>query len=304
MSQDIPVWDDLLSDYARRQDDYWPEGRRHQGRKFEKFLERFQKIHGLETADAGLNKVIETARARMVNRPLTVFLISAGSSGSHWLEAVLDKSLGLSACGEVYFPPDIIRKLRKMDAVNRSTFMDAVHIIHSTHPTERLQGARFVNSSHLSGFKVHNMMDSDKSMILLLRDPANVAISRIFRKPSYRKLFDDLEVSQFFRHNLDYVTSFFDVSGNAHPDITVKFEDMRRDLGGVIAHISELIGIDVDANIIEETVTELGYVSHDDAAKTELKTNVYSGPKITVPDDVREKIKSELMPVRSRFDYA
>ena len=151
---------------------------------------------------------------------------------------------------------------------------------------------------------MHRLMASKKAMLLLLRDPSDIAISRTFRKPEYRSRFNEMQASEFMLHNINYVKNFSSKISESSPDLTVKFEEMKNDLEAVIRHVSNTLGIDTDQSLISQTVKELAYMDRKNAAKKMSKTNVYTGPKVDLPDEINIRVQEELGDIRSQLGYS
>ena len=82
------TWQTLFIDYANDLEKYWQKDRIRQIEKFSKKLDAFKDRISAKSRKKAIKKCIAICEARESNRPLTTFLISPGSSGSHWLEAV------------------------------------------------------------------------------------------------------------------------------------------------------------------------------------------------------------------------
>lgn len=303
MTKSVLGWQELFIDYVNSINDYWPATRIRQGKKLESAIEVFRTRNDLTDTSAAIEKVLEIAKLRFEKRPMTIFLVSPGSSGSHWLEAVLSKSMRFVSCGEVYLPNDILKLLVKMPPADKSAFIDCVHVAHARADMESLQSSTLINSAHQSGWRLSQFMASPTNIVLLLRDPIDIVISRTFRKPGYRVLFDDVENDQFLSDNIDYVTRFFDTASSATSDVVVRFENMRDDLGCVIKAIAEKMDIDITQDHLDATVKDLGYVRQKDKKKVEVKTNVYKGPEINISTEVRESLELRLSAPRKAFGY-
>lgn len=190
-----------------------------------------------------------------------------------------------------------------MEVSERSAFLDCVHLIHADYTDETPVTLPLINSAHLSGWYMARLMDAPKKTILLTRDPADIVISRTFRKADYKKEFKQLSDDEFLRKNLSYVKNFFETSSNNHADRIVRFEDMREDLGAVVKSIAANFDHPISKKALKATVAELGYVSREKARRGSTKTNVYQGPIVNVPDEVRLYIKGELEDLRATLGY-
>ena len=70
------------------------------------------------------------AEKRMKNRGMNIFLMNIGSSGSHWIEAMLDEFSGINCINEVYFPKMLRRKVKNLDRYALNLMMNIIHLAH------------------------------------------------------------------------------------------------------------------------------------------------------------------------------
>ncbi|CAM3724224.1 sulfotransferase domain-containing protein [Litorimonas haliclonae] len=303
MTENVPVWAELFVEYANNLDEYWPKSRSIQITKFEKSLAKIQAEFKAGSREEVLQKIISFAETRKTNRPVTVFLISAGSSGSHWLEGVLQSAAGMISCGEVYLPPSMMTKLKALGVLDRSLFLDCIHLTHASSLPQDSEKAVFINSAHLSGWRLARFMGPPKKTIFLKRHPAKIVTSRSFRKPAYRKLYgSQMSLEEFVDHNIDFVNKFFEVSLKNNPDSTVSFEEMRTDLIEVLNKIQQDLGVQFSEPDVSKTLEEYGYVGSNDK-KDNVKTNVYSGPKLEIPEKLSDKIGTKMKSLSTTLGY-
>lgn len=303
MTENVPVWAELFVEYATNLDEYWPKSRSIQITKFEKSLAKIQTEFGAGSREEVLQKIISFAETRKTNRPMTVFLISAGSSGSHWLEGVLQSAAGMISCGEVYLPPSMINKLKALGELDRSLFLDCIHLTHASSLPNDSEKVIFINAAHLSGWRLAKFMGPSRKTIFLKRHPAKIVASRSFRKPAYRKLYgSQMTLEEFVDHNIDFVNKFFESSLKNIPDAIVSFEEMRSDLEGVIGKIQKDFDLKFSEQAVAKTLLEFGYVASD-GVKNNRNTNVYAGPEIYIPHEINKKIEFEMKDLSQRLGY-
>src|SRR4051812_9431069 len=115
---------ELLRNYLDHPLEYWPAGGR-QATKLESRLARIQKV--LKTDRSGaIDEVVMAARFRGRFAPPTVYIDSIGSSGSHWLQAMLGELFPALNCGEVYLPAPMFEAIKALPVGERRTVIQGV----------------------------------------------------------------------------------------------------------------------------------------------------------------------------------
>lgn len=277
---------------------FWTGDKAHMAPRFEGFLQRFQKRSGLRSREAVAQAVLRAARNRMAARPLTVFIVNPGSSGSHWLQDALARAAGTNPCGEVYVPPAVMAAMRKLDGPARGLLLDCMHIAHSYHPEQDLESAVFVNTAHGSGWPLSKAMPDPKHLMLLTRDPLDVVISRTFRKPDHReRFFPGRSDGEYLELNIAYVRKFYDNMAQRKPDSIVRYEDMKADLGQVMRRLREATNLPITEAGIEAMLRSY------DSADSSVSTNQYKGPKVSVPQHHVDEARRALADIRTSLGY-
>jgi len=299
-------WKSEFRSYANNLPAAWPENRQNQVAKLDAFLATAAEKSGVNR-DAVIDQVIEVAAQRMASRPLTVFLISCGSSGSHWLEAMLAAFPDYVACGEVYLPRNLTKSTYAWDAASRSAFMDCVHLAHVPREKGSLVDSKLINSAHLSGWIMSKLMQPPKARVLLLRNPVDIVISRTFRKDDYRKFTlpggtDD----EYLNRNIDFVNAFYRKAAESDADHVVKYEDLRASGVDTLDALLRSLGdeqalADITA-VVERHSAEAQAGGHGNARGKRL-SNYYRGPKVDLPEGLHQKIRAGLTDAVTRLGY-
>ena len=266
----------MFLDYADDPEAWWPAGRQRQAVKLRRALR-----------DRSAKDVVDVAEARALDRPPTVFLLSCGSSGSHWLEAMLAQAADVRPCGEVYVPAAMLAEMRRVDAASRSALLDCVHLAHSDVDASTGKTAVLVNSAHASGWRLRALMQPPHRTVLLVRDPADIVISRTFRKGEYRADVSPASSDEeYLEDNLAYVDGFYDIALRESVDAVVSYEQLREDAVAALTRVFGMLGV--------EPVT----------VDPEVRANKYDGPAVTVPDEVRASVVERTADLRRRIDAA
>lgn len=300
-------WKSEFRRYANDLEAAWPEARHNQVAKLERFLSLAAEASGLDRAGV-VDAVVKVAERRVADRPPTMFLVSCGSSGSHWLEAMLAEFAGHVACGEVYLPRPLLRETMGWDAAARSAFLDCVHLAHVPVPKPGLAGARLINSAHLSGWIMSRAMAPPRTRVLLLRDPVDIVVSRTYRKDVYRKFsLPDASDDEYLARNIEFVNTFFRKAAAEHADHVVKYEALRQDGEATLAALLAALGHAQDPPVVADVVrrhsAEAQAAARTPAAAGTKGSNYYRGPRTALPEGHREWIRARLVDEVAAFGY-
>ena len=263
----------------------WPEGRKHQA----------DKLRVRSRQDA--RTVISLARRRFRYQPTTLFVINCGSSGSHWLTAMLGVLPNVVDCGEVYLPPGLLAEMDSWSVRERSYMVDSIHLAHSPRLDPAVERAVLINSAHGSGWRIAQAHGAPVKRILLIRDPLQIVLSRTLRKPDHKKIVArDFSDEAFLETNIEFVRSFFDRAAANPCDLCVRYEDMRADPRAVLESVCVMVGLDVSDADLSGAVVAHGVDS--------ATTNIYQGPREEVPWHLMDRASEVLHPLRESLGYA
>lgn len=298
-------WAAAFRDYALAPERVWPQERITQSQKLERRRAELAERLGA-SKEAAVDWVLAAAASRAAARPATIFLTNCGSSGSHWLEAMMADTPGIAPCGEVYLPKELSRELDGWHSPDRSAFLDCVHLLHADDDPAKVANACLVNSAHMSGLRMARMMDSPKWVVLLVRDPVDIVISRTFRKQDYRDFVrPSASDAEYLRTNIEFVDKFFRTMATEAVDATVRYEDLRRDapatLGMLLTRLGHAVTPDELSRIAQAYSADAQRNSGSGAAH---RSNLYRGPEVTVPEAFRRETEATMKNTRQLFHYA
>jgi hypothetical protein len=243
----------LISQYLRNPDRFWGENTR-QSDKLKRRLAFLSKQTGLAKRDL-VKRVTALAIARRDRSSRNVYISNAGSSGSHWLEFMLAGLDNLLPVGEVYIPAAFWSRLRAVPQAERKICLDAVYIAHCGKVDEGMISAGMLNSAHHPTWKRFSAVDGNALKVLLLRDPADIVLSRTFRKSEYRQYVgggNDDRV--YLSRNIDYVRNFMSKIDRSEFDCVVRYEDLVDDPASVLRRVTSLLGLDVPEERLQKVV--------------------------------------------------
>ena len=281
-------WQHEFVQYANDPFGSWPAERPLQGQKLVDRLSALTATHALDRG-AMLARLVREAELRTAATLPTLFLINCGSSGSHWIEAMLSELPGVHACGEVYVPPTAQERLPTADAENRAGFLNALHLLHLENPAVRIEPAGvLINSAHSWG--PHDLMGSPARAAFLLRDPADIVLSRTFRKPRLRRhLQPTASDAAYMEQNIVYVEKFYRTALRRKAAIHIRYEDALIEPAVPLAMLAELLGIEADRSALE--LIGRRYAADRQRTDRQALSNLYRGPRQDAPDRHLEQVR-------------
>jgi hypothetical protein len=295
-------WQQAFRHYADNPADVWPAERSTQCDKFVKRQHELAERLCVTPQDA-IDWVLATARVRAAARPATIFLLNCGSSGSHWLEAMLAALPAIAPCGEVYLPKGLVKEITPWPAADRSAYLDCVHLLHAQAPPDKVAAASLINSAHMSGLRMARLMEAPTFTVLLIRDPVDIVISRTFRKQDYRDLVQPTASNaEYLRTNIEFVDKFFRRMAAERVDAKVRYEEIRRDAAGTLTRLLGDLGHRTDADDVARIAAAFSADAQQAGAQSG-RSNLYRGPEVQVPDALREETLHALADARCLFGY-
>ena len=244
------------------------------------------------------------AEKRSKARAKNIFLMNIGSSGSHWIEAMLDEFEGINCINEVYFPKLLRRKVRNLDRHALNLMMNIIHLAHLKTDEELSFDSIIVNSAHTLGTEFYRKCDDSCMCIMLTRDPYDIVISRTFRKDSYRNYFaPNADDEEYLEHNIFRVKRWYERHMKEYFDGTTKYENFVLDAENAITNLLRLMGI---KSVNDEQIKEVSY-RHDRntilAGKSTNAANLYTGKKKEIPQPLSEIVIEKLNDIRKALNY-
>jgi hypothetical protein len=243
----------LISQYLRSPHKFWGENTR-QSDKLKRRLAFLSRQGGLTDRDV-VRRVMSLAVARRHRSARNVYISNAGSSGSHWLEFMLAGLDGLLPVGEVYIPAAFWTRLRAVPQADRKICLDAVYVAHCGRLDEGVIPVGMLNSAHHPSLKRFSAVDPEGLRVLLLRNPADIVLSRTFRKGEYRQYVDGGSNDRaYLARNIDYVRNFLSKIDRNEFDCIVRYEELVDDPTGVLRKVTNLLGLAVAEERLQRVV--------------------------------------------------
>lgn len=293
-------WSDKLKHYVENPHAAWPQDRPLQANKLAGCVERRATALAIPPRQV-IDLIIESSKRRADAAHPTLFLINCGSSGSHWIEAMLSALPEAHACGEVYLPSTLADELKSMPSKERASFLDALHQIHVEDPAATIGNADvLINSAHSWG--PFDLMAGKKEPALLIRDPIEVVFSRTFRKPKLRRhMMPSASDLQYLDANIAMVDKFYRSALRRNPATVIRYEDALADPARTLTLLASLF----DLHPPPERLDEIGtlFSAGSQQASSRRLSNVYMGARQDVPETMHELATQRLDAIRSKLGY-
>lgn len=292
-------WLDLLAGYVTDAASHWPADRPLQAHKLDEKVQ--QQCARLQVStEQFLESVGAAARRRSAAGTPTLFLINCGSSGSHWVEAMLASLPGIHACGEVYVPPGIGEHLAGTDAAGRAGFLDALHQLHMETPGIPADGDILINSAH--SWNPHDLMGDPARPVLLVRDPIDVVMSRTFRKPKLRRhVAPSADDRAYFEKNAAMVEKFYRSALRRKPPTVIRYEALVARPVEELARLLQSVGRQASPGRLQEIASQ--HTRESQRNSGQRLSNVYQGPATKVPPELLGEAAERLSRLRADLGY-
>lgn len=198
---------------------------------------------------AAIERILALAAERLEEGGPTLYLNNTGSSGSHWLMAMLREGAGILGQGEIYVPlPFLYGRIEPLVRPEKALFLQAVYLARLLTGTPGDRRASLANTAHLPDLAAYTRNDLRARRVLLVRDPVEIVLSRTLRKPQFRAAsgWTEADDVRYLRENIRRVRRFLAAAGREDYDLRVRYEDLHRDPVPVLQAIAGLVGATPD----------------------------------------------------------
>jgi hypothetical protein len=293
---------DLIRNYLHSPDKYWPDSNPRQVDKLD------ARLCGLETRsrlsrNEIIDRILALTELRHAAGGETLFLVNAGSSGSHWIEAMLAEFNSIACLGEVYFSPNLRQHAKQLGPCGAGLFIHGVHLAHGNDLTDKAKSLQYINSAHVTDLSLYRDSLPDGRCILLCRDPYDIVVSRAFRKDKYRKyIAGDMDDDAYLDKNITFVKNFYHRNLKNTFDAVIRYEDFLDHPRQALRSLLQVIGVVGTDEQIDSVVGR-----HDRAAITSGKVkdsgNYFLGSRQEVNPVQRTRILKHLEPLRLSLGF-
>ncbi|AZM96625.1 hypothetical protein [Vreelandella venusta] len=228
-------FDDILKHYILMPDTFWPEDTVFHRRNREKLVKARAVVKEFDD-DSLQVRLKEDLEKRYEEKHKTLYVISCGSSGCHFLGEMLSLIGNFDLIKEVYYPPELMRLCREGELSEKERMMlfDLVSYFPSRGIKKKQPDIVPINIMHLRSDTPTRYVKEmgGHHLILLMRNPFDIAYSRTFRKDDYRAEADpNASDMDYLKKQISNVKRFYRLAlqeRNVFDDI-VRYEDLVRD---------------------------------------------------------------------------
>lgn len=297
-------FEDVFLKYLLNPEDYWPSTHFRNAKKVRKFIEKGRVLRG-ESEKQYIYNILNLTYLRKGIGPRHLYLVNAGGSGSHWLEAMLSLLPKFYNGGEIYLPKKIKEALSAMSQDEAEMFLDSVYVLHSGGIYADSLSAVISNSAHLANHESISKYSRCKKIVLLLRNPVDIVMSRTFRKDDYKSdIAPSLSDKEYLESNCLYLERFYNNLNFESFDKVVRYEEFVASPKENLKSLADIISIDVSESHIVNAVFK---TSRDEEAKVAKRggstmTNIYFSQK-REQSWARDYIKERLSHVIAESGY-
>jgi hypothetical protein len=289
---------ELLLGLLEQPSHYWP-GNTRQANKLSGKVSKLRATSGWSCENICL-AALQAAAWRLENEQITYYLSSVGSSGSHLIQHIIAGCVPCLPLGEIYISPSLVPIVQAWpENRDRHLFMEAYHLVHAGTPTAfARQATAIINTAHKSTLSPYSCWTKRFKSMLITRRPEDIAISRTFRKQSYRDFLGmtDASDNDYLQLNIKKCRSFFANANKFAYDCVLKFEDAISRSPAAAAAILKFC---------ELPATRLASVAKqiDRSCEADQGTTRYRGPAVPVAEHYKESARTALADIAADLGY-
>ena len=231
----MKTFDEILKHYLFKPDTFWPHDTVFHRRNREKIVKAREQVKDFDD-DILLTRLKEDLDKRYQEERKTLYVISCGSSGCHFLGEMLSSIGNFDLIKEVYYPPELLRFCREGELCEKERMMlfDRVSYFPSRGVKNKKPDIVPVNIMHLRPDTPTTFVQKmgGHHLILLMRNPFDITYSRTFRKDDYRAEVDPAASDMdYLIKQINNVKRFYMLASQAVNvfDDVVRYEDLVRD---------------------------------------------------------------------------
>ncbi|WP_417863522.1 sulfotransferase domain-containing protein [Vreelandella venusta] len=261
---------------------YWPESHYRNVKKIDRFIEKGCGAKKKSFRESYIRDVVALSELRLRFKSPHLYIVNAGSSGSHWLEAMLGFLPGFHNGGEIYLPPEIKMALSNMGDREANLFLDALYLVHCGGIYPDMLNAFLSNSAHLVKHQGISQYSLNKKTILLTRNPVDIAMSRTFRKDEYKNdVAPNATDIEYLEKNCLYVENFYKNIEIDSFDHVVRYESLVESPKEHLKKVVDMLALEASEEAIDNAikVTSKDEIKKSVESGSVAATNVYLGEK-------------------------
>lgn len=236
---------------------YWPEDtyfHRRNRQKLARAWTSVAELHSLEPSSV-VDTYVEILEHRRQQDITTLYVMSNGGSGCHFLGELLNGLDGLRMTDEVYFPPQLLEEVESLGEEPSSLAIDFINFFHLGTVAEPDRRLTAINLGHVRPDVSPSRLarhDSRGRFLLLLRNPYDVAVSRAFRKGDYRaQVAPDMSDTDYLRRQVAGTRAFLSRCRAFPWDRILRYEHLKSNPTAAVGDIMRELGMNFDVAAFE-----------------------------------------------------
>lgn len=293
----------LFLDYVSNPQAFWPENRPAMGERARSRLDRAARRAATDTTTVARD-LVAMAEKRHGMKRRSILLANIGSSGSHWFEQLLVDGAGMLGAGEVYLPLPIQERVGQLPQDEQAVFIDALHLLYADAHGRDVGPVTVINSLHSARPDVYLNAMPDAMRILLVRHPVTVCVSRTFRKNEYREyVAPEADDVAYLDLNIKRIQSFYNTARQEFYDLTIRYEDLRRDALPALVATCALTDTPFDVDNLRRVI-ERHDADNVKAGREVRATNLFLGKQKRLRPSIEKRMQDRLGPLAAQLGYA
>jgi hypothetical protein len=227
-------FEQTLSNYIFNPEHFWPNSSLFHKRNIDKIVKARYKHENMSDIEL-VSTLKDHLEQRYKNKNKTMYVLSCGSSGCHFIGEMLSSIPGFDLIKEVYYPPAIIDLIDDQSFKQQriSMLFDAVSYFPSRGLKLNNPSITPVNIMHLRPDVPTDVIKKigNNHVVLLLRNPFDIVYSLAFRKDEYKSESDpEATEIEYLRKKINHVKKFYKMILNKRNtfDNVVRYEDLLR----------------------------------------------------------------------------
>ena len=292
-----------IEKYLSKDPIFWQPGTYFGDRNIWKINKSQQKLSSLKLTNKEKSiKIKENIARRFDLKTPTIYIVSNGGSGCHYLGGLMSMKKGFKLIDEVYFPPIITNSI-ELEEINSTGLIEMVNVVHLA----EIDSPELIpiNTMHLrKDTPLTKLMENsvNSKFIFLIRNPIDIAISRGLRKLDYKMQNKEnigLSDNEYLQKQANFTKNHFNrlfSKENEVDALKIKYEDLIENPGNTLNNIFKFIETELREDEIDEILVE--YSSARDITKNE---NRKAKPELT--ESQKEILISELSDTCSTLGY-
>lgn len=252
-----------------------------------------------------IEEIVGVARLRQRLAAPTIYIPSAGSSGSHWLQAMIAELVSVLPAGEVYLPKSLRSLLSSAPARSAQICLQAIYLAHAYRDFPDMVTAHAVNTVHVARIGEYAALDIPSIRILLIRNPVDIVISRTLRKQQYREYlgYQDRTDAEYLEKNIEYVLEFFSRIQPDEFDMVCRYEDLCARPESVLPSLARMLKCDVPRAKIDDIIDAFRADAVKRNPQKAADTNVYLGERAVAEEQLIQRARKAMAMICESFGY-